>query len=60
MNLQEKIERKNQNGEEPTDEPSEKLKNPPSSNRPKKQNRKSGFNSTAKDPNLGKRNPIER
>jgi hypothetical protein len=60
MTLQDKIERKNQNGEEPSNKPSEKLKNPPPANRSKKVNKKSGFNSTGKDHNLGKRNPIER
>jgi hypothetical protein len=59
MDLQDKIEKKNQNGEEPSNIPSEKLKRPPT-NHSKKVVRKPGHNSTGKDGNLGKRNPIER
>jgi hypothetical protein len=58
--LQDKIEAKNQNGEERDRVPSKKLINPPPANRAKKINRKAGHNSTGKDPNLGKRTPIER
>ena len=41
----------------PSNIPSEKLKNPPDKDRPKDPNRDPGKNSTAKDPNLGSRNP---
>ena len=58
--LQDKIEEKNQNGEDRNRVPSEKLIQPPPANRTKKINRKSGFNSTGKDTNLGKRTPVER
>jgi hypothetical protein len=54
--LQDKIEAKNQNGEDRNGIPSEKLTHPPKADRPKKINRKSEHNSTAKDPtNLGQR-----
>ena len=48
--LQDKIEEKNQNGEDRDREPSEKLIHPPNPDRPKKDIRKPGHNSTAKDP----------
>lgn len=54
---QEKIEKRNQDGDMPSNIPSEKLKNPPDKDRPKDPNRDPGKNSTAKDPNLGGRNP---
>jgi len=53
-------EQRNQDGDMPTDKPSEKLKNPPDKNRIKPFIRKSGHNSTGKDPNLGSRNPTGR
>ena len=52
--LQDKIEEKNQNGEERNKEPSEKLIHPPKGERGKKMIRKPGHNSTAKDPTNGR------
>ncbi|WP_207427242.1 hypothetical protein [Pedobacter sp. SYSU D00535] len=46
----------NHTGQTPTDIPSEELINPPKKKREKKVDRRSDFNSTAKDPNLGSRN----
>jgi len=57
---QEKIEKRNQDGDMPSNTPSEKLKNPPDKDRQKEPEREPGKNSTAKDPNLGNRNPIGR
>ncbi len=51
---------RNHTGQMPSDKPTKKLINPPDPARPKKVNRKSNTNTTAKDPNLGGRNPILR
>ena len=48
--LQDKIEEKNQNGEDRNKEPTDKLTHPPKGDRPKKVVKKPGHNSTAKDP----------
>jgi hypothetical protein len=57
---QDEKEKRNHTGQQPSDKPSEKLINPPDPDRPKKMNRKSNRNTTAKDPNLGNRDPILR
>lgn len=53
-------EKRNYGGQLVSDKPGEKLVNPPDPNRPKKEDKKSEDNTTAKDPNLGHRNPILR
>jgi hypothetical protein len=52
--------KKNYSGQEVSDEPTEELINLPDPNRPKKPDKKSDRNTTAKDPNLSSRNPILR
>lgn len=51
----------NHTGQTPSDVPSKKLLNPPKKKKgAKKADSKSGFNTTAKDPNLGSRNDTGR
>lgn len=50
----------NHTGQTPSDIPSKKLINPPKRKGAKKTDSKSGFNTTAKDPNLGSRNSTGR
>ena len=52
--------KRNHTGQQPSDKPTEKLINPPDPDRPEKEIKKSNRNTTAKDPNLGSRDPILR
>ncbi|WP_207423626.1 hypothetical protein [Desertivirga brevis] len=55
--MEDEKDRHNHTGQTPSNVPSEKLINPPKRNNLKKKiDRRSDFNSTAKDPNLGNRN----
>lgn len=52
--------KRNYSGQKVSDEPTEELINLPDPKRPKKPDKKPGSNTTAKNPNLGSRNPILR
>jgi hypothetical protein len=50
----------NHTGQTPSDLPTSRLTDPPKKKGPKKNVSKAGFNTTAKDPNLGSRNSTGR